>query len=659
MTDRFDGTTSDGNPTDPALSDEFQDEVRRMLHRRAADVSTVRADGSSIRPGGGAAAADGSLLGGPRSDHRPMGQVVDLPERELGLRTTGSVRRGLPENRREVPLTRRFGLVAAAAAVVVIAAVGLMSWRNQAQSVTVGSAAPAGGLLLLPTEDDEVELTGLRVTPAVELNSRGDVLLGYGPTETMIADGLIVLIETVEDPSFASFGDEDEVVVTADRDPLLAERGAVIGPQGVMWVEPGDETMPDRSVTMLTYGEALGDDELLTVAGRVATDVDRVLDADDLLDEWALRVRLDDTTVVSDTVDARLTGAFDGWMTSGGVALPLGLFGAIDDRDLATIEEIEVRGVPALLSTTTYLDDGAPEQPADQPSVTRLVWNEGGTNHQINGMTTADQVIALAERLVPVDPQTARERGGEGGPTGDEVAATTSMPSTVTTAVPSTTGPDPGDVDPPISMTAPGPGDVDLDDRPTTTGSPPGSTTTGPATTGTGSTTTGPATTGPPSTPPATTIPVVRPNGSFTDNSIVPVPIGDPVLGGTRYEVGVSWSPTFGLCLGIDLNGDLTGGGYPVECEIDPLVGAGGRREVPGVGTIVFAFAADDPALASAELEVGGQRYTATIERLDAFPDFAFLVFPLEGVSVEEVDRRSLPGEIILLDGNGESFGWG
>lgn len=661
MTDRFDDTTGGDSPADPALSDAFQDsaafhdDVRRMLHRRAADVPAVRADGEPALGGDGRfTPAAGPVLGGASADPDRLGEVVDLPERDLGLRTTGSVSRGLPAAG-GVHWTRRFGMVAAAAAVVVVAAVGLLSWRNQDRPVTVGSATPETGLLLLPPEGDEVELANLFVTPASDLVSPGDVIVGYAPDEAMITDGLIVLTEVVEDPSFSTFAGPDDVPVTAEQDPLLAELGAVIGPQAVSWNDPGDETTPARTVALFAYGDMLGDDDRLGLAGAVAPDPDRVLDDADLPAGWTFQVRLDDATVVSDAVYAELAGTIEGSLTSGSVALPLGLFGSLDEGDQTQVDEIALRGTTALLAV---------EGVEQEVSIVRLVWNEGGTNHQIRALGSVDRVVALAERLVPVDGATIQRRIDSIDPGRNEMAATTTFPATTaTTGPPLTTVPVPGDLDPPFSMTAPGPGDVapDGDGTPTNgTGSTViGSTTTGPPTTGTGSTTTGPATTGPPPSPPETTVLVSRPNGSFTDNSIVPLPVAPPTLGVVPYEVGVSWSPRFGLCLGIDLDGDLTGGGYPVECSTEPWVGAGGSREIPGEGTIAFAFTFADPALASAELEVGGQRYEATIERLDAFTDIVFLLIPLPGVEKQEVDELFLPGEIVLRDGNGDSIGWG
>ncbi len=641
-----------------AVHDPFHDEVRRMLRRRAADVADH-----------GVAPAFAGAAGGPWSgagpDHRmssqPAGaggaEVLALPESELGLRTTGSVDRGLPGAGRDVPWTRRLGLVAAAAAVLVTAAVGLLSWRDDARPVTVGAAGETTGLLLLPPEGDEVELVSMVVSDAEQLTSAGDVLLGYGPTEAMIDDGLVVLVEPVEglDPSSPMPGLE-EVAVTAEQDPVLAERGAFAGPDMVSWRQPADDRNPERSIAVFAYGSQLSDDEVLTVAGRIAVDVDRILDGDDLPDGWALQIRVDDSAV-TDTVEAELGGAFEGWFTTGGVPVPLGLFGSgVGDGDGSMeSESISVRGTTGALATIRYTE----EEPSEEFSVVRLAWLEGNALHQITAMAPVAEVLALAERLEPVDAETARRRRDEVGPL-DEQVATTSVPVTATTAVTSvpTTASAPGSstTGPPFSMTAPGPGAVALGgDGSSTTGTA----TTGPPTTIPNTSGTGPVTSGPPTTPPEPTVVVTRPTGSFTDNSIVPVPVDDATIGDTPYEVGVSWSPRFGLCLGIDLDGDLIGGGYPVECEISPWIGGGGRREVPGVGTIVFAFAPDEPRLASAELVVGDEEVDVTIHRIDAFPEFAFLIAPVEGVSADEIDRLSLPGAFVLLDEAGRPLGWG
>ncbi|MEL6984540.1 MAG: hypothetical protein AAFO29_19085, partial [Actinomycetota bacterium] len=510
----------------------------------------------------------------------------------------------------------------------------------------VGEADGGDGLYLLPPEGDPVGLASLSVTDAESLSDPGSVLVGYGPTEAMGVEGLVLIAEPIDDAEFpVPFPDDDHVLVSADQDPLLAERGAVLGDRTLSWIEPADAENQRRVVNVWWYGSELTTEDVLAIAARLGADPDLVLGAQDLPDAWQLQVRLDDDAVLGDAIDATLAGALDGFLSSGGAPLPLGLFSLIGVDESSTVEEVSIRGTAGVL---VVIDDQG-------GTVSRAIWREGGSTHQVIGFGPADEVLALVERLVPVDRDTIERRQAELA--NASAQATTSLPpitpTTMTTATPttdgvSTTAPGPGDVGPEVSFTAPGPGAIDT--------VPTGSTTTSPPTTipSSGS---GPATSGPGVTPPETTIPVPRPEGSFTDNSNVPV--GTDSFGQTPYEIGVSWSPRFGLCLGIDLDGDLIGGGYPVECEINPWIGFGGRREVPGVGTIVFAATADTPALAAADLAIGDQVTSASIERVDAFPGFAFLIIPLDGVAVEEVDQLSLPGAIVLYDGAGQPLGWG
>lgn len=639
--------------TDGADDERFHDEIRQMLQRRAADVPD---DGMvpRIAPISGAE-RDGVGAGVGHVDGVGPAEVLALPERDLGLRTVETVTRGLPDRGRQVPWTRRLPLVAAAAAVLVVAAVGLLSLRDDAQPVLVGPAEQAGGggLMLLPPEGDEVEVLTLTVTDAESFLEPGAVMAGYGPDETMATDGLTVITELADRSSELGLEVDGLTRVSAGQDRVLAERDAALGDGRLFWTEPADGENPELVVNLFWYGSELSSDDVLAIAGGLVRSPDLVVDDRDLPEGWELRTGLDADSPVTDSLQADLGGAFEGFVISGGSPLPVGLVGAAMTGDPAASQRVTIRGVAG---TLVSMPSGETD-PADIGTFL-VVWQEGGSTHQVFGFARADDVLALAERLVPVDRATAEQRRDSLGALSERAANSMTTTTTMIRAPETTVGPNetdqPADLEPPVSMTAPGPGDVAGSNGATATTGPTTATTIPPATDTPATVPTPPA---PPTTPPEPTVPVRRPDGSFTDNSIVPVDTVE--FGGADYEMGVSWSPRFGLCVGIDLDGDLTGGGYPVECETEPWVGFGGRREVPGVGTIAFAATADHPDLASARLIIRGEPVEATIERVDAFPDLVFLVFPLEGIPVEEIDRKNLPGDIALSDADGQPIGWG
>ena len=378
------------------------------------------------------------------------------------------------------------------------------------------------------------------------------------------------------------------------------------------------------------YGPSLSETDGLAMAEEVAIGpasgtilTDATVLEDSLPEGWRPLHRIDGDQPIGEGFRVVLEGELDGMLTVSSYEMPLGFSLAGTESEA---EPVEVRGTVGLVMGLSGLAD-------------RLVWNEGGRSHQLlaaNPDLGPDGLVAVADRLVAVDVATALERYGAVAPEAAPPPTATTGP--MPTAMAETTVPGPGEVDPPRSLTAPGPGDV--------------------ADQGSASATTaGPVTTEPSVS--SGTIPpeLTRPLGGFTDNSIVPVAAS--TLGGVAYEIGVSWSPRFGLCLGVDLDGSLTEGGYPVACEIAAWIGGGGRREVPGVGTVVFAFAPDVNGLSRAELEIDGVVHRATLHRVDQFPDFAFVVFALEGVGVEEVDGLFLPGAIVLVDEAGQRLGWG
>lgn len=616
---------NDERPIEPA----FLDEVRQMLQRRAADVPETppigrpqppdRRDEASVRPASG------------RGDDA---EVLTLPGRDVGLAPTDPA----------TPWTRRAGLLTAVAAVVLgVAGFGLVTWWNDdPQQVAVGSAAAPAQTVLLPPEGDEVEVASFEIWTDADLGD-ADWLETYGPADgDPEIDGIVVLSQLMLDGNGNGGLMEGPDRVAAEQSEVLSELGATTDGRFVSWAAPN--AGPDggtQTVAVISFGQLVSPPQLFAVAEALALAAGDPLDEAVLPEGWIRTARVEGAGLAT-SVNIGLTGGLTASLTIAPIPLPTGVFGGFSSDLENSSERVELRGTTGLLVTTSF--DGVA---GGGPDIVQLIWNEGGANHQL--MSTASgtdpgALLALARRLVPVDVEVARQRHGavdEAAAVATTVVESSDPPSTPTHPQTHTTAP-PVPLEPPVSMTAPGPGDV---------GRPPDSTT---ATTTGGIETTTPGT----ATTVVTTIPVVtRPNGDFTDNSIVPVSAAS--LGGVPYEVGISWSPTFGLCLGVDLDGALTEGGYPVACEVSPWIGGGGRRELPGVGTVVFAFAATDLALARAELVVDGQVNQAEILRVDEFPDFDLLLFALDGVPAEVVDELQLPGAIVLLDGAGQPLGWG
>ena len=644
-------------PDDP-IDEPFVDDVRRMLRRRAADVPEAELDrGLTARSGltNRAAAPPSGPASPSRLDPAAPGQVLDLPPGEFGP---------TPAEESAIPWARRAGLLAAAAAVVALAGLGLARWLDDdAQPVAVGADGGVGPSVLVPPDGDPSTVDSYDVMPLDDAFGPNDWLEDYGPPDDATT-GLMVVSEGFEGAgSHSGLLGTDGRLVTTEESPALAGLGAQTdGASTVSWTVPSlDGGDGGHALSVVWYGGELDFVDGVSLAEGRATDLGQQFDQVAPLPEgWTRRSRIDASQASTGGYRVEFGGQPRAMLMVSPFALPLGLY-QIDRAgggESVEVTAVTVRGEAGLVF--------GPLVPGDDPDggLAQVIWNEGGATHILLAFPAADEsvevadpadLLALAERLVPIDVEEAERRFGSR--LGEEAMATTTLPATSVpvTTVPgpaeadgevSLTAPGPGAIEPEVSLTAPGPGDVTTDDATATT--IPETVTTEPSDSFRST---------PPPTPTSLRPDLSRPAGDFTPNSIVPV--DGSSLGGVDYEIGVSWSPGFGLCLGVDLDGDLTGGGYPVACEPEASIGGGGRREVPGVGTVVFAFAPDDPALARAELTVGGTVHAATLHRVDEFPSFAFVVLALEGVPVTEVDQLLLPGAIALYDGSGQPLGWG
>lgn len=611
-----DDAHDDQSADDGPVSAEFEDEVRRMLQRRASDI--------------------------PATD-----ELATLTP------TTG-----------RAPWPRRAGVLAAVAAVVVAAiGVGVASWRaDDEQQLAVGGPTADGpggeAAVLVPPEGDAFLLDSIDVAPADESPPEEFTAIEYGPADGGLSEGLAVLIDGTGQESLPG-----GTPVTPDQNALLADLGAVMdGPSSVSWNDlvPGEDgTRP--VVTVLWHGPNLTTGQGLGVAAAIALDPERELDGESLPAGWATRSTSVFAGAGGPSTTSVLVGPWPATLSSlpGELPFTIWLVDWGDESESVSGRQVDVRGVPGLLVERTFGGDGAPQR------LDSLIWHEGGMTHQLGWVTSTEDnvdLVGLADRLVTVSLDEARRRTGQN----DESAATMpeSIPETVTTIGGST-----GTIDEessedtarplslattsmPGSLTAPGPGAIE--GGPPTTGPNGETTTSGPVTT---------IPTGVQSTEGADgslvtfTLPepLPRPAGEFLTNAIVPVAGG--TIGGRSYEVGVSWSSTFGLCMGFDFDGAITEGGYPVECEPEPWIGGGGSRIAPGDGVLVFAFA--DAAVASASLELGGVVTQAEVYRVSEFPEFAFLVVAFPAATAEDLDGVALPGAIALADQAGQPVGWG
>lgn len=606
MTDRID------HGDDAVVSADFEDEVRRMLRRRAADVPDERSDAAA---GGG-------------GDPRPIGPTADIGP----VGPTGDHVIPLDPTVDPAPFRRRIGVLGTVAAVVVAAVgIGLAGWIDGPdQQVAVGGATVAGPTVLVPPEGDAFTLDWIDVAPQEESTLASSE---YGPVDGGVTDGVTVLVEAASDG-----GPSGGTPVTSEQSEILAELGAVFeAPTVVSWRDPVTGDGAPSSVVVLWYGSSLSSEQGLAIAAAVALDPLDELDGEPLPAGWALRST--SAMVGSDAplIGVAMSGPWSATITSiaGEFSLGLWLIDWGDDDSAQDAREVEVRGGPGLLVERTNRDDDGTALLQSS-----LMWHEGGATHRLGPAAPTDadvDLVALADRLIAVDLDEARRRTGQDVDEPDQ----TTVPTTVTT-----TG------QPPLSMTAPGPGAIE--DVTATTG--PVGQTTAPDTT-----TTEP----PPSTTEgaggstvviSTTEPLARPAGEFLANAIVPVMAG--TIGSQSYEVGVVWSPTFGFCMGVDLDGAITDGGFPVACEIEPLIGGAGSRLVPGAGVLVFAFA--DAATTAATVDIAGVTGQADVHRVEEFPDFSLLVFTLEAdIPASDLLAADLPGAIALFDQAGQPVGWG
>jgi len=608
--------TEDVHADDRPVPAEFEDEVRRMLERRASDV--------------------------PASD----GLAVLTP-------TAG-----------RAPWHRRVGVLAAVAAVVVaVVAIGVAAWQtDDDQQLAVGGPPADGPTVLVPADGDTFVLEAIDVAPPEELAPEGFTAIEYGPADGGLTEGLAVIVGAgSEDPAPTG------TPVTPDQNALLAELGAVMeGPAVVSWndfVPNEDGTL--SPVTVLWYGEGITTDQGLSIAAAVATDPRGELDGDPLPPGWATRSKSVLTESGVPTTAATMTGPWSAMLTSfpGRYPFTVWLVDWGEQGASVTGRQVDVRGGSGMLIGRTFTDDEGGSLRLDA-----LVWQEDGMTHRLGlAMPTEGEIevdlIGLADRLVAVDLDEALRRTGQD----DELAATTmpaSAPETATTIggstgtidddtnVETTGPPSVATTSMPVSMTAPGPGAIE--GGPPTTGPNGETTTSGPVTT----TPSGvQSTEGADGSIVTFTVPepLLRPEGGFVANAIVPVV--SSAIGEQAYELGVVWSPTFGFCMGFDFDGAITEGGFPVECEPEPAIGGGGSRVAPGDGVLIFAFA--NAAATSATFQLGGVVADAEVYWVPEFPEFSLLVFAFAGAPAESLEGADLPGAIALFDEDGQPIGWG
>ncbi len=531
--------TDDVKTDESAVPAEFEDEVRRMLRRRASDIPATD-DVATLTPMTGRA-----------------------------------------------PWHRRAGVLAAAAAVVVAAiGIGAATWRaDDDQQLTVGGPTVAGSTVLVPPEGDAFLLESIDIAPAEEPSSDGFTAIEYGPGDGGLTEGLAVIVGAANEES-APVG----MLVTPDQNQLLAEFGAVMeGPAIVSWndVVPNEDGT-NSTVTVLWYGPGVTEDQGLAIAAAVAVDPRGELDGEPLPPGWVTRSTVALAGSGAPMMAATMTGPWSATLTSFPGQYPFTIWLADWGDEGASVSgrQRDVRGGSGMLIGRTLVDDEG-----DALQLDALVWHENGMTHRLGlAMPTEDEVdlVGLADRLVAVDLDEALRRTGQGNDSAETTMPDT-VPPTATTVVGSTTSM------PPFSMTAPGPGDIE---RPTaTTGS---GQTTDPAVATTEPPVR--STEGADGSIVTLTVPepLVRPAGEFLASAIVPVVSG--AIGGQTYEVGVVWSPTFGFCMGFDFDGAITEGGFPVECEPEPWIGGGGSRIAPNDGVLVFAFADAAVAAATLEL---------------------------------------------------------
>lgn len=530
--------TDDVHVDDGPVSVEFEDEVRRMLKRRASDI--------------------------PATD-----QVATLTP------IAG-----------RAPWQHRLRVLVAVAAVVGAVGIGAVVWRTAGdQQLAVGGPAAIGSTVLVPPDGDAFVLESVDVVPAEEPSGDGFTAIEYGPGDGGLIEGVAVIVGGASEEAVST-----GTPVTPDQNQLLAELDAVMeGPAIVSWNDfVSNEDGTNSRVTVLWYGPGITGDQGLAIAAAVAVDPRGELDGELLPPGWATRSRSVLSGSGTPTTAATMTGPWSATLTSFPGQYPFTIWLADwgDEGDSVSGRPLDVRGGSGMLIGRTFVDDDG-----DALHLDALVWHEDGMTHRLGvAMPTEGEVdlAGLADRLVAVDLDEARRRTGQEGDSTDTTMPDT-VPPTVTTVVGSTTS------TPPYSMTAPGPGDIE---RPTPTAG--SGQTTDPAVTTTEAPVR--STEGAEGSIVTFTVPepLVRPAGEFLAGAIVPVVSG--AIGGQSYEVGVVWSPNFGFCMGFDFDGAITEGGFPVECEPDPWIGGGGSRVAPNGGVLVFAFADAAVAAATLEL---------------------------------------------------------